>query len=88
MNLTDQRPIQFLTLYFPHGATVGECDYIAKRVEHVVGARVSAGGMAPKNGFEDFSDDSMMYEYGHAKVRALEKLEQSAGEGGASDNGK
>lgn len=66
-----ERKIQFLSLYFPHGASVDECQDIAKKVQDIVMAGVSEGGMTPTNKYgmnvDDvtFSEDSMSYVFGH-----------------------
>lgn len=66
-----ERRITTLTLSFPWGATVKECDTIAQKVQDVVMAGVSEGGFTPttKYGINvegcEFSEDSMLYIYGH-----------------------
>lgn len=67
------KKITQLTLSFPHGASVSECDNIAQRVQKIVGAGVSEGGMATTNKYGmyvdevTFSEDSMHYVFGHAR---------------------
>lgn len=69
----DERPFKSLSLRFPHGVTAAQCDYIARRVQHIVGAAVSEGGYVPRGDFgvwvEDvqFHDDAMAYTFGHAR---------------------
>lgn len=66
-----ERRIQFLNLYFPWCATVDECQEIAKKVEDIIMAGVSEGGMTPTNKYglnvDDvtFSEESMSYTFGH-----------------------
>lgn len=65
------KKIKTLTLHFPYGASVDECQHIAEKVQDVVMAGVSEGGMTPTTkygiNFEgcEFSEDSMLYIYGH-----------------------
>ena len=69
------RKIQFLNLYFPHGASVSECDEIARKAEDIVMAGVSEGGMTPTNKYginvDDvtFSEESMSYTFGHNRLQ-------------------
>jgi len=66
-----ERPIKFLNLYFPHGTSIKECEYIAQKIQDVVKAGVSEGGMQPtsKYGMYDenckFSEEAMQYTYGY-----------------------
>jgi hypothetical protein len=68
-----EKPIKQLVLYFPHGTTVENCDFIARRVERIVEASVSEGGfmVTSKYGLNvdnvTFSEDTMMYQYGYDK---------------------
>lgn len=63
--------ITSLTLYFPHGTSVFECQRIAQYAEKIVQAGVSEGGMTPTSKYGMyvdniiFSEDSMSYIYGH-----------------------
>lgn len=67
------KKIKQLTLSFPHGVSVKDCEYIAQKVESIVKAGVSEGGFATTNHYginvEDvtFSDDCMHYVYGHKR---------------------
>lgn len=67
------RNIHFLNLYFPLGATVAQCDEIAWRIQPIVGANVSEGGMTPTNRYgmyvDDvtFSEESMSYTFGYER---------------------
>lgn len=75
-----EKPIKQLTLSFPHGASVKECDLIARKVQDIVHAGVSEGGFATTNHYglnvDDvkFSDDSMHYVYGHSRNESNNKL--------------
>ena len=65
------RKITTLTLSFPHGANISECDAIAQFAQDQVMAGVSEGGMATTNKYGmyvdnmTFSEDHMHYVYGH-----------------------
>lgn len=69
------RNIKTLTLYFPHGASIKECESIVQYAENEIMAGVSEGGMATINKYgiyvEDvkFSEDSMMYVFGHNRLQ-------------------
>ena len=59
----EMKPIKVLTLYFPHGATVRECEDIVQKAEEFVDARTDSGGFSQKTiHMEDgWVDDSMVY---------------------------
>jgi len=65
------RKIHTLTLSFPHGASISECDAIAQFAQGQVMAGVSEGGMATTNKYgmyvDDmkFSENEMHYVYGY-----------------------
>lgn len=70
--MAEDRIIKSLTLSFPHGATIEQCSFIARKVEGVVGAGVSEGGMSAfgmpfDNDEWKFSEDEMTYVYGHKR---------------------
>lgn len=66
--------IKTLILNFPHGASVTECDLIARKTQSIVKANVSEGGFMPTNKYgiyvDDvtFSEDTMYYDYGYNKI--------------------
>lgn len=63
------KPVKFLNLYFPNGATVDECQKIAQQAEELVDSRIDSGGFSQKTiHMEDgWVDDSMIFSFGHAK---------------------
>lgn len=69
------RKIKQLILYFPHGASVRECDEIAGKAQDEICAGISSGGFLPTNKYGTnvenvtFSEDTMMYEYGHNRLQ-------------------
>lgn len=66
-----ERKIFQLVLDFPHGASVNDCDEIARKAQDVVMAGVSEGGFMPTNKYglnvDDvtFSESTMNYIFGH-----------------------
>ena len=69
MKSINELPIKILTLYFPNGASVKQCDTIARKSQGVVNSNVSSGGFCHDKHMEKFSDDSMIYEYGYIKKK-------------------
>jgi len=67
--------IKQLTLIFTHGASIKECESIVLFAENEIMAGVSEGGMTPINKYgtyaDDvkFSEDSMMYVFGHKRLQ-------------------
>lgn len=63
--------INTLTLSFPNGATVQQCEKIASHAQKIVLAGISEGGMATTNKYGlnvdnvTFADDHMHYVYGY-----------------------
>lgn len=72
-----EAPITCLELHFPHGATQGQCDEIARRAQKLVGAGVSEGGFKmtymPMTAEEEkhrgceFDQSAMSYTFGHKR---------------------
>lgn len=68
-----------LTLSFPHGTSVKDCEAIVMFAETKVKAGVSEGGMQTTNKYglnvDDvtFSEDCMHYVFGHARKEKIEK---------------
>ena len=71
-----------LTLSFPHGASVKNCEDIVRFAENIVSAGVSEGGMqvTSKYGLNTddvtFSENSMHYVFGHARKKPIETCER------------
>lgn len=67
-----------MTLIFPHGATVEQCEMIAQRITGVVRAGISEGGCELiegsmwDDGPKKWSDDSLVYIYGHPRETPLQ----------------
>ena len=70
--------INKMTLVFPHGATVEQCEMIAQRITGVVRAGISEGGYELVEGsmWDDgpkkWSDDSLCFTYGHNREIPLQ----------------
>ncbi len=73
------RKIIQLSLSFPHGASIKECESIVRFAENEIMAGVSEGGMQTTNKYglnvDDvtFSEDMMHYVFGHNRLQEEKK---------------
>ena len=71
--------IKQLTLSFPHGASVKDCEAIVQAAQKITTTGVSEGGFATTNHYgmnvDDvtFSEDCMHYVFGHKRSQEPEK---------------
>ena len=67
--MTLDKKIKILSLYFPNGASVDECQKIVQASEDIIDSRVDSGGFSQKtiHSEDGWVDDSMVYSFGHAK---------------------
>ncbi len=61
--------VTHLSLHFPHGISVSQVEYLVRRIQNVIGHRVSEGGFMPKGDFGiqdgvEFHDEAMTYTFG------------------------
>ena len=72
------KKIKQLTLLFPHGATIKQCEEISRRSQGVVMAVISEGGFSVTSHYGlnaeniTFADDSMSYIYGYDKSEGIQ----------------
>lgn len=69
------KKIKQLTLTFPHGANIKDCEQIVMNAEKIINAGISEGGMSTTNKYglnvDDvtFSEDCMHYVFGHDRSK-------------------